>query len=359
MSGAWVKGSVAERLLVKWRRSAPAATEPIAIFDELKQARKVLIVPNDRVGGLFIGAPIYKAIRHHYPDTEIHLLSDAPKAVLAGQIPFIDEVVSGDLRQPVWRNTFNDITRRLRLEQFDIALCLGPDCSFRLALICGASGARLRVGFRRQGIEPFNVEIVRRSTQVYEGDQYLIMLRLLGLEGCGEVKWAISQEHAQHVRSRYLDGEFSHGNVVAVDLSRGEGRGMSGRQMDDIVGRVIERGARAVLFFSLAEKKQVNYLKKTYGSRILAFEQDDLASVAAILEGCRALISCNTDLLHLAISLLIPAVGIFEEDSQRWISPHNQLVKVVQARDIRAANITQVVRALERALNLPARPVPA
>ena len=359
MNGSWMNGTVPERLSMKWRKSLQAPSEPLAIFEELKQARKVLIAPNDRVGGLFIGAPIYKAIRHHYPETEVHLLVNSPKAVLAAQIPFVDEVVSGDFGQPIWHSSYDEIGLRLREQAFDLAVCLGPDCSFRLALLCGASGAKLRVGFRREGIEPFNVEIVRRSTEVYEGEQYLTMLRLLGLEGCGDVKWAISEEHAHHVRSRYLDGEFSHGNVVAVDLSRGEGQGMSGRQMDDIVGRVIERGARAVLFFSLAEKKKVNYLKKTYGSRILAFELDDLPSVGAILEGCRALISCNTDLLHMAISLLIPTVGIFDEDPERWISPHNQLVEIVRARDIRAANITQVVRALERALNLQARPEPA
>ena len=110
------------------------------------------------------------------------------------------------------------------------------------------------------------------------------------------------------------------------------------------------KGARAVLFFSLAERKQVNYLKKTYGNRVLPFEQNDLSGVAALLEGCRALISCNTDVLHLAISLHLPCVAIFDEDAHRWVSDRNELVEVVQDRDIRAVSITQVVQGLDRAL---------
>ena len=361
MNGAWIKGSVWERALLKWKNpfSSPAR-QSLDIFAELRTAAKILILPNDRVGGLFIGAPVYKAIRQHYPETEINLVCDEHKAALARQISFIDEVIVANLYgSPVWSVAVRQLTRSLQSREYDLAFCLGADCSFRLLHVCGQSGARLRVGFRRKGLsDPFNVEIVRKNSRTYEGAQYQTMLDLLGLSACGEVEWAISQDRAQHVRRRYLDGEFEGGNVVAVDLARREGQGLNARQLEDIVGRVIERGARAVVFFSLAERKQVNYLKKTYGSRILAFDQDDLGGVAALLEGCRALISCNTDLLHLAISLRIPTVAIFDEDPQRWISPDNELVRVVQAKDVRAVSITQVVQALEQALKKHAVTLP-
>ncbi|MFH1571412.1 MAG: glycosyltransferase family 9 protein [Gemmatimonadota bacterium] len=350
MRGSWFRGSLLERATVVWRGPRSQIGEPIDVFGELGRARKLLVMPNDRVGGLFLGAPAYKALRHHYPSAAIELLADEGKADLARQIPFVDGVVTGDLSRPVWSAPFQQLSDALRQRQYDLAFCLGPDCSFRLARLCGLCGARLRIGFRRQGSSGFNLEIVRTHTDVYEGQQYLTMLRLLGMQDHGQVHWRISADKAQHIRSRYLDRDFASGSVVGIDLSAGEGRGLSGRQFDDIVGRVIEHGARAVLFFTLAERKQVTYLKKTYGNRILAFEQDDLAGVAALMEGCRALISCNTDLLHLAISLQIPAVGIFHEDPRRWISPDNQRVKVVEARDVRAVSISQVVQALDLTL---------
>ena len=351
MNGAWTRGSLVERLAMNWRGPHRPADKPLDIFGELRRARKLLVMPNDRAGGLFLGATAYQAVRQKYPDAHIDLLIDERLAALARQIPFVDDVLVTSPQQKVWSTQFRQLVQKLRGRSYDLVLCLGPDCSYRLAQLCGLSGARLRVGFQRRGLTPYNIEIVRRSEGVYEADQYQSLLRILGLDVCGEVKWTIGEGKSSQLRERYLDGDFASGSVVGIDLSGGEGQGLSPRQLDDIVGRVIERGARAVLFFSLAERKQVNYLKKTYGNRVLPFEQNDLSGVAALLEGCRALISCNTDVLHLAISLRLPCVAIFDEDARRWVSGRNELVEVVQDRDIRAVSITQVVQALDRALH--------
>jgi ADP-heptose:LPS heptosyltransferase len=335
---------------MQWRGPRPAKDQPLDIFGELRRAQKVLLVPNDRVGGLFLGGPIYKSVREHYPDAHLSLLTDQRWKTLAEQIPFIDEVLTTSRESKVWRPAFREFVERLRRQAYDLTICLGPDCSYRVAQLCGLSGARLRVGFQRDGMSPFNLEIVRRSADDYEADQYLSLLRILGLDSCGEVQWTIGDGAGSQLRERYLDGDYADGNVIGIDLSGGDGQALTGRQLDDIIGRVIERGARAVLFFSLPERKQVNYLKRTYGNRVLPFEQHDLSGVAALLGGCRALIACNTDVLHLAISMELPSVGVFDEDARRWICARNDRVEVVQARDIRAVSVTHVAEALEQTL---------
>ena len=83
------------------------------------------------------------------------------------------------------------------------------------------------------------------------------MLRLLGLGGGGEVRWRIAEDQARQVRCRYLHGEFARADIIGIDLTGGEGQGLTSRQLYDIVGRVVERGARAVLFFGLAQRKEV------------------------------------------------------------------------------------------------------
>ncbi|MEE2659101.1 MAG: glycosyltransferase family 9 protein [Candidatus Latescibacterota bacterium] len=337
-------------MISRWQRLQLPADRPIDVFRELRTARRILIAPNDRVGGVFMGTPVYKAIRESYPQAHVALLAGEKEMSIAARIPFIDEVLRGPEDRPVWCAEYRQLVQRLRTEKYDLAICLGPDCSFRLSRLCGLSGARLRVGFHREGIVPFNFEIVARNESVYEGDQYLSLLGLLGLKAEGHVSWKSYDVGAQRVRERYLAGEFSHGDAVGLDLTRGEGQGFSIRQLDDIVGRVIERGARAVLFFSLAERKHVDYLTSGYGDRVLPFAEDDLSGVAAALEGCRALISCNTDVLHLAMSLRIPAIGVFDEDVRRWISENNESVEVLQVRDVRTVSITEVAQALDRTL---------
>ena len=338
-----------DRAALQWGDFASPISDSVNIFKDLREAKKILILPNDRVGGLFIGAPIYKMVRQAFPEAEVDLLVEVKKAALARQIPFIDRVVSGPLDRPVWSAAFKDAVEQLQREKYDLSLCLGPDCSFRLAQICGSSGARLRVGFHRRGINSFNIEVVQKNPTKYEGDQYLDMFRLFGINGEPEIKWTLARENAQQIRARYLgDGEIST-FTVGVDLAGGEGRGLSVKQLDSVVGRIIERGAVAVLFFSLAEKKKVTYLKETYGSKVRPFEQDDLPGVAALLEACTTVISCNTDLLHLALALQVPVVGIFEDDPQRWISTRNALVKVIRVRDMRGVDVDAIMEGLERA----------
>ena len=321
------------------------------MFRELREARKLLVLPNDRVGGLFIGAPICQAIRRSYPDAELVLLVDETKASIAAQIPFVDRVVSGALHRPVWSSSFAEMGECLRRDQFDLSFSLGPDCSFHLAQLSRVAAARLRVGFRRPGPETYNLEIVPRDPGVYEGEQGACMLRMLGLAEGGEVTWALAPDQAREVRARYLNGGSSSRLAVGIDLAAGEGPGLTSRQLDDVVGRIIELGARAVLFYSLAEKRQVNYLRGVYGNRVLLFQQDDLAGAAALIEGCSAVISCNTDLLHLALALRVPAVGIFDEDPRRWLPGECALVNVVRGSDVRGVSIAQIAAALEQALS--------
>ncbi len=358
MNRTWKTGSVWERAVLKWRSLFPSEKETLDVFSELKRAERILVLPSDRPGGIFLGVPVYMGLRWCYPDAEIALVCGEHMAGLAKQIPCIDEVITAELDSgQIWNSSLRGFTKSLRSRQLDLAFCLGPDCSFRLCQVCAESGARLRVGFSRP--DPgnwFNIEIVCKDRHAFEGRQYEVMLSLLGLESGGKGGWSIPQDRYREVWCRHLSGEFGAGDVVAIDLSRREGKGMSRRQIDDMVRDLIEGGSRAVLFFSLAERKLVDYLKSTYDKQILAFDFQDVTAAAALLGGCRALISCNTDILHLSIYLQVPAVAIFDEDSRRWISPGNDRVVVVQAKNVRGVSISEIREALGKARRLQPPP---
>ncbi|MSR82548.1 MAG: lipopolysaccharide heptosyltransferase family protein [Candidatus Latescibacteria bacterium] len=349
MRADWLKGSLRERASQWWQKEEPQAAAVFDVFKELAGAAKILVVPNDRVGGLVIGAPVCRAVRQHYPRARISLLVDEAKGGVARQLPFADEVVAYPLGRAVGSPEIQAVRQSLRAQEFDLAICLGIDCSFRLAWLCGGCGARMRLGFSRPDMKPFNIEVVPKAAGTYEGDQYLGLLSLIGLEELTESRWAVEAERVTQARSRYLDEENSR-NAIGVDLSGGEGAGLSHRQLDELVGRVIKRGARPVLFFSPSEQRQLNLLHKNHGDRILPFLQEDLAGSAALLANCQALIACNTELLHLARAMHVPVVGIFGEDPRRWVHPGSAGVKVIQAGDLRSVGIPQIARQLEEVL---------
>ena len=344
------KGTLFDRIAWRWQGDSAPEDAALDFFYDLKSAQKILIAPNDRVGGLFLGAPVYKLIRHAYPQAEIGLLVDESKTEIAKQIPFVDEIITGALERPIWSDAFRRSRTELQHREIDVLFCLGSDCSFRLAMLCKDSGAKMRVGFARDGIEPFNVEIIGQSSEEYEVKKYLSLLKTIGVEGNADLQWSLAKHNADEVRTRFLDDEGGRSSIVGIDLASGEGKGLAKRQFDDIIGQVIERGSRALLFFPLAEKKTVNYLKGNYGNRVILFDQSDLLSSAALLESCQALIACNTDLLHLAISLEVPVVGVFAEKPERWIDSENRKVGIVPVQDPRAATIGQIIEVLDGSL---------
>tara|TARA_B100000686_G_C16789794_1_gene977852 strand:+ start:1205 stop:2293 length:1089 start_codon:yes stop_codon:yes gene_type:complete len=350
MNIAWIRGSAWERLFLRWKKDSILPNkETLDVVASLRNARKILIAPNDRVGGLFMGAPVYKALREHYPDSEIVILCDHHKEALARQISFVDEVITANLDGArLWSPQVQEMNDALRNLNFDLALCLGPDCSFRLFHLCGNSGAHVRLGFGRPGFDDlFNITIVQTNNHIFESDQYDTILNLMGLQKGHAVSWSFSQQDARQARLRYLDGEFSRGIIIGLDLSRSEAQAMTAGQFSNIVDEIIKRGAHVVIFFTFAEKKKVNYLKKKYGNRVLAFEQEDLVRVAALLEGCSVLVSGNTEVLHLAVSLKMLTIGIFYEDPQRWIPPNSKFVKVIQTNNLRSVTGSQVVQELD------------
>ena len=350
MNSSWLRGSLWERFTLRWTRSGPEQTAPVEILREFREARKILIIPNDRVGGLFIGAPFYKVIRHFYPQAQIDLLVEERKVSIARKIPFIDSILSAPQDMSVRSSAFKKIAGDLRLRSFDLCFCLGLDCSFKLTQLCGASGARLRVGFQRRALRPFNIEVVPEEGTAYEGERYLSLLRIFGLSCNSEVRWTLAQDKVQKLSARVFNEEFAGGMIVAIDLNSGESEGLGKRQLEYIIGGLIERGAQALLFFSLADRKQVIYLKECYGRQVIPFEQDDMVATAALLGECAALISCNTDLLHLGLALEIPVVGIFDDDPRRWIPPQRRFAHEIEVSKVRQASGARIMEGLEIAL---------
>ena len=200
-------------------------------------------------------------------------------------------------------------------------------------------------------MSPFNLEVTSSDPPCYEGEQCLKMLGTLGIQGDGALHWALAREHTRQIQARYLDDPVLPAQKIAVDLSPAEGQRLSDRQIDELVGRVMERGGRALLFFSLADTKLANRLKNTYGNRILLFIQQELTSAAPLLQGCQALIAANTELFHLGISLQIPTVGLFDQDHRRWMPPDLSFVRVVHVPSLQQLDSGQVVVALEELLS--------
>lgn len=318
------------RAILWFYRGRTCEGPAISIAEVLENPRKILIIPDLRAGGLFLGAPKFRAIRNRYPRAEISLLTDARREYVAREMPFIDDVIlCNDLLLPVGTK-LRDLVGRLQRREFDVALCFGaPDCLLP-GYLCYKSGAQLRVGFHAAEIPFFNFRIIPRKEPCYEADRLSLLLRTLDIaEGDMRLGWSISPEGAGKILERYLGERRNEERLVGIDTSSGIGPPLSFRQWQGVV-QAVDENCRAIIFFDFDQRRVANRLKEMLGPRALLFQTDDLPRTVALMEACEGFVAGNTDLFHLSVTLGLPTVGLVpEHDVPRWVPSDCPWVRVV------------------------------
>src|SRR5215475_11263650 len=104
---------------------------------------KILIRAPNWVGDAVLSIPAMKAVREHFPDSEITLLVRPWVAGLFTSAPFIDKLWSEE--KPSSLSSWTRITRDIRGRGFDLAL-LFPN-SFESALMIFLGGVPQRIGY--------------------------------------------------------------------------------------------------------------------------------------------------------------------------------------------------------------------
>ena len=302
----------------------------VSVTEALENPRNILIIPDLRAGGLFLGASKFRALRNRYPKAEVSLLTDARREYIARQMPFIDDVILCSESLMPLGPKLGDLIGRLRRREFDVVFCFGaPECLLP-AYLCYRSGGRLRVGLYREDVPFFNFRIVPGQDVRYEADRLSLLLRTLNIsEGEGELGWSISPEGAKKILDRYLGERRGQEKFVGIDISSGIGPPVSYRQWQGIV-RAVDQTCRSIIFFDFEQRQVANKLKEMLCQRALLFQTDDLPRTVALMEVCDGFIAGNTDLFHLSVAKWLPTVGLVsKQDIPRWVPADCPYVRVL------------------------------
>lgn len=352
-ANGWLRRWLIKPLAFCFSHKAPKAQPAFSVPDVLKAPRKILIVPDGRAGGLFLGAPQFQAIRHRYAEARITLLVHAHKAYIAREIPFVDEVmVYEDFLLPLG-GKLRGLVRRLQEQAFDIVFFFSTEESFCPAYFCYKSGADLRVGFQRDDFPFINVQIVPRPETRYERERLALLLRTLGIPQVKDrVSWPVSKAGAEEIRERYLVSRKPGERFVGLDISTCTGNRPTVKQLQSIAEVATAlANTRTLVFFDSTKRKAANRIKATLGQKVLLFQTDDLPKTVALLEACHQLIACNTDLFHLAVAMGLPVTGIFSSsDIVRWVPADRKGVEVLEYETLKNWRPQQVSNTIQQRL---------
>jgi ADP-heptose:LPS heptosyltransferase len=326
-------------------RNASENAPSFSVAEALRDPKRILLIPDNQPGGIFIGASKFWAIRERYPDATLDLLAHGKKEFIAKELPFIDQTILYENFVLPFGPRRREVIDRLTSREYDLAFCFSHSDDFCPAYYCYKSGAQVRIGFQSGEIAFFNIRIVPRADATYEPDRLSLLLDILGIPESKEgVSWSVSREGARKIRDRYLVGSREGERLVGLDVSTALGETPTSRQFLNIAKAVTDLpNTRVLIFFNYNERKEANHLKEALGPKALMFQNEDLPRLVVLLEACDEIIAGNTDIFHLAVSMGRPVRGVFSKDQMpRWAPPEKPGVEILDLEALRTHSVSEI-----------------
>jgi len=276
--------------------------------------RRILIIKLSSIGDVVMATPAAEALRLALPDAYIAwAVEEKSKDILIGN-PYLDEVI-------VWRRDsvrgLSELLRRLRSRKFDVSIDLQG--LLRSSLIGRLSGARHRLGYSdaREGATVFYSSVLPSAAPRVRGPaKYLAMLWLLGIKPRdARMHLPVSQQDVEFARQflGQMTESDSRGVVVLCPATTWANKHWTEQGWATLCDRLSSEHDVLPLFLGGPADTELieSIIKKTkLGGRSLA-GKTTLGQAAAIIRASRMLIGVDTGLLHMAVALDKPVVGVF------------------------------------------------
>jgi lipopolysaccharide heptosyltransferase II len=318
---------------------------------ERRQApRKVLIIRRGGIGDAAMLTPLARALKQQFPSVKIQVLVNRQAMnVLVGN-PFLDKV----LQVPAGRRQWMQLLRDLRKERFDTALILHR--FFAVPVFTALCGISCRLGFRwnRHGFAltdavPFDV----KKSQV---QQICELMTLLGAPSPAPLPEIFVPDQEREQCMRRLD-EWGYDPARSlIGIHPGGAEVMGGTQHYDksaevlsvlgfhpprrwmpehcaqLADRLIKEGNQILIVWGPGDEPAVEaMLRKMKEKPFQVAPLLPLIPLAALLAACDQVIASDSGLMHFAVAVKTPVVGIFGPTHPAYTGPLGPLDRIAWA----------------------------
>ncbi len=321
-----------------------------------KQAQKVVVVDLGFLGDSVHLVPVLWELRRHYPAAEIHAISAPVGAETLRLAPCVTRTWAYPLPPRTSCRQQWEIIAALRRERFDVAYNFsGADRSIFLTALTGARHRLARVArehfWARWLIRDW---VPRRDTDLPVFEQRRRVLAACGFS-LQPARFDLTlPPEARQWASQRLGPEAVH---LSINAS-GPEKEWPLEHWSALARTLLENKPALELIATASpkprERERLAHLRAAVDSkRLVCFDGLSIAQLAALLERCRLHIGADSGVLHLAMALGVPTLGLFRqyEGLQEWLprgETHRHLV--AQSMDsissaAAAAEVDQVLAA--------------
>jgi len=288
---------------------------------------KILLIAMSGIGDTLIATPLLHELRANFPAAQIDVLVmwAGAKDLLEGN-RHINRLWQKNLIKDGVLNSLPFLWR-LRRQRYDISLNAHTQGRIHYRLIAGLIGARLRVGHMYANSGALDRALMHRMIpEDYSVHSVENNRRLLALIGAQPVLPSCDMEVFLTSSELEWAGGYTTRHQIATDRIFGLHVGSGGTKNLALkrwpLGNYIELLKRVttshphvpILLFGGPEEKEAHarIIAAVPSPKILIPETTNLRQAAALLKFCRAFLSVDTALMHLAAAMKVPNQIVIE-----------------------------------------------
>ncbi len=303
--------------------------------------QKVLCVCLSGIGNLVMQAPVFEAIKKFHPNWHITVWV-APRGTkaIADNDPYIDEVIEAPHKNSIRGHL--KLIKELRAKKFDIGIVLSPGQLIKSAAYLYLAGIPNRIGsaypFRGNPHSSFLLtQSIVEDENLHDIEQNLRLLKPLGIPlPSSQINYALlldeqTKEKAKQILSS-IPGPY-------IGLHAGSAPDFLWKRWPlenfaQVAKKVIERHhAHILLFGGPDEKLQNEELKKMIDSPSVTVIQENLLTVAAMMQLCKLVLSNDSGLMHISSAVGTTTFGMFGPTNEVHTGPRGPKSHVIRAQD--------------------------
>ncbi len=297
----------------------------------LPTPKRLLFIPLRYLGDTILSIPLIRNLRHHFPETQIHVLVSKTAKPLLENCPYIDQIL-------VEPNRSKERIPAIKAGHYDTAIILRK--SFTMAFNCRRAGIKTVIGYDKQRfIEPisfkrwgllldYKTPYPSRKTHVNQAISHLNHLKAYGLEAHdNHLELWPSPEDKKAIQALFESSKINTEKPIAVihSISASSGKSIPIQHFVESVKQLAKSGYQIICTGLSNDYPLYQTLSATSGVPLHNFAgKTKLLETFALYQKADLILSVDSSPIHLAATADIPKiVGIYMTTNEKQWGPHS------------------------------------
>jgi len=305
-----------------------------------RSIRRIMIRSTNWIGDGIMTTPAIRAIRKNFPNAHITLLSKPWVAPVFQYSPHIDRIMIYDAN-----GCHSGLKGKIRLIQdirnqnFDTAILLQN--AIEAAILVFLAGVKCRVGFNtdaRGMLLTHPVPISKEIKSIHQTHYYVNMLESAGLSNDGHYLELFIGTEDRISAYKFLHKLNASPNIRWIGMNPsatyGTAKQWFPKRFAQLADRIAQDDHTGILIFGGPKDRQLgeHVCDLMQSPAINLAGKTTLGMAMAIIQQCKAFITNDSGLMHIACALQTPLVAIFGSTNPITTGPIGKNAHIVQVK---------------------------